>query len=350
LGLVIVDYLQLMTSPRRSENRQQEVSEISRNLKILAKELEVPVLCASQLNRAVEARADKRPLLGDLRESGCLTGDTRVALADGRDVPIASLEGKTPEVVTLAGWHLQTQRASKVWKTGHRPVYELTLATGRKIRATDNHPFLIFEGWKPLGDLKVGDRVGVARRLNDPPLAKPWEESRVILLAHLIGDGCYASRQPLHYTSCSEANLRAVTDAAQEAFGITAKRVQQENWWHLYLSAGANKWHPNPLKTWLQELGIDGQRSKEKVVPDEVFSLPNSQVALFLRHLWATDGCVWLKPEGARGPIGRIYYASSSPTLAFQVQALLRRLDITSRIRAAQKEGYSPSFHVSISS
>ena len=82
LKLVIIDYLQLMSSPKRMESRQQEVSEMSRSLKLLAKELEVPVVALSQLNRGPEQRQDKKPMLSDLRESGCLTGDTTVLRAD----------------------------------------------------------------------------------------------------------------------------------------------------------------------------------------------------------------------------------------------------------------------------
>ena len=80
LKLVIVDYLQLMSSPKRVENRQQEVSELSRSLKLLAKELQVPVVALAQLNRGPELRSDKRPLLADLRESGSIEQDSDVVI------------------------------------------------------------------------------------------------------------------------------------------------------------------------------------------------------------------------------------------------------------------------------
>jgi replicative DNA helicase len=85
LGLIIVDYMQLMTSGVTAENRVQEVSQISRALKILARDLDVPILALSQLSRAVEQRHDKRPILSDLRESGSIEQDADLVIFIYRD-------------------------------------------------------------------------------------------------------------------------------------------------------------------------------------------------------------------------------------------------------------------------
>ncbi len=168
LGLIVIDYLQLMTGRQTAENRQVEVSEISRGLKILARELEVPVVALSQLSRNLETRADKRPVLADLRESGCLTADTRVWRADTgaevtmgelflrgeRDIPVWSLD----EALTMVP---ATMR--RVFFTGVKPVFELELASGRRVRATAGHPFLTLGGWARVHELRRGARIAAPR-------------------------------------------------------------------------------------------------------------------------------------------------------------------------------------------
>ena len=351
LKFVIVDYLQLMSSPKRVENRQQEVSEMSRSLKLLAKELNVPVVALSQLNRGPEQRTDKKPLLSDLRESGCMTADTTLFRADtGAPVSFGELMRDGYEGVLL--WSLDEQRrlvpapVTKVFESGTKEVYLLRLASGREVKASGNHPFLTFEGWKPLEDLVVGDRIGVPRR-NPEPIGAGlgWSEHRLGLLAHLIGDGCVLRSQPVHYTSNDVENLAFVEAAAAAEFGISPRRVPQKTWWHTYLPSPHHCTHGrgNPLHAWFRELGIEDLRSYEKRVPSVIFSASNEEVALFLRHLWATDGNVTV-PRTKTAP--KVYYASSSRKLADDVALLLSRFGIVARIRKVTKAGYRPGFHV----
>lgn len=161
LGLIVIDYLQLMEGS--SDNRVQELSRITRSLKGLARELSVPIIALSQLSRGVEARTNKRPMLSDLRESGCLSGDSLVTLADtGLQVPIKELVGKSD----FAVWGLnentmKLERAivSNAFSTGIKPVFTLTTRLGREIRATGNHKFLTINGWKRLDELNLQQQL-----------------------------------------------------------------------------------------------------------------------------------------------------------------------------------------------
>jgi len=310
LRLVIVDYLQLMTSPKRVENRQQEVSELSRSLKLLAKELGVPVIAVAQLNRGPEQRTDKRPMLSDLRESGCLTADTLILRADtGARVRLGDLveSGQCGFPVWSLDERLKLvpRRLTRAFPTGVREVFQVTLRSGREVQATVNHPFLTYDGWKPLGQVSAGTRVATPRHVPLPLSAQDLPEAKIVMLAHLLGDGSFVKRQPVRYASVDAENLSAVTEAAK-----------------LY-----------------------GLRSHEKLVPEPVFALPKRQLALFVRHLWATDGCVWWDAANGRA---RIYYASTSRRLIDDVAQLLLRFNVLTRIKAVTKGTYRPTYHLAI--
>ncbi|SHN87339.1 replicative DNA helicase [Geodermatophilus obscurus] len=354
LKLVVIDYLQLMTSGKRVESRQQEVSEFSRALKLLAKELEVPVIAMSQLNRGSEQRQDKKPMLSDLRESGCLPADTRILRADtGAETTMGELfeSGATDVPVWALDDNLRYVRRhlTHVFSTGRKPVLQLTSSSGKTIRATANHPFLTYDGFRPLGELAPGDRIAVPRHVPAPDRMTVWEDEKVVLLAHLIGDGSFVKRQPLRYASIDEENLRAVTTAALH-FGVVAARDEYAaaRCTTLRLRAPFPLTHGrrNPIAAWLDELGLFGLRSHEKFVPQPAFSLPKKQIALFLRHLWATDGSVTVNKNG-RG--GRVYYASTSRQLVDDVSRLLLRFGISCRVRRVGKSGYRDGWTLDIS-
>ncbi len=353
LRLIVIDYLQLMSSGKKVESRQLEVSEFSRQIKLLAKEIDVPIIALSQLNRGPEQRSDKRPMMSDLRESGCVTADTRIMRADtnaeitigelmaagAKDIPIWALDDRlklVPRTMTHA------------FPSGVKDVYRVRLTSGREIKATANHPFLTLDGWKPLAELAEGSRIGSVRHVPPPLEIRERDDEEVALLAHLIGDGSFVRRQPIRYASVDEANLMTVATAARKLFGIKAVRDEYAaaRVTTLRLPAPYRLTHGkrNPVAAWLDEMGLFGLRSHEKFVPDWVFSLPKEQVGLFLRNLWATDGSVYLGANGA----SRVYYASTSRRLVDDVARLLLRFNVFTRIKKTRKSGYRDCYQLDI--
>jgi replicative DNA helicase len=350
LGLLLIDYLQLMRAGAGVENRVEQIGQISRGLKTLARELEVPVIALSQLNRGVEQRTDKRPVLSDLRESGCLAGESRVYLPDAgeyrridelvgmRDFRVSAINTKT--------WKLESCRVSNAFCTGRKPVFAMRTRLGRRLRATANHRFLTVDGWRRIDELAPGTHVALPRSLPSPA-DRTMSDDELALLAHLIGDGCTLPHHAIQYTTRERELADIVADLASAVFGeaVTPRVRAERGWFQVYLAASEHLTHRrrNPVAAWLDELGAFGLRSYEKRVPDAVFRQPAEAIEVFLRHLWATDGCIWSTDKRSR-----VYYASSSAALATDVQDLLLRLGICATARVVPQRRGRDQHHVDV--
>jgi len=360
IGFLMIDYLQLLSGSgnmRSLENRQVEISEISRMLKTLARELNIPVMCLSQLSRKVEERQGHRPMLSDLRESGCLAAETEIKDANtGKIYTIKELaESKNVLPITVLGLDkdlkLTKHKMTKAFYSGKKQVYELKTRAGYSIKASANHPFYKLEGWTRLDHLKPGDKIAIPRSTGCELAHSKMKDEEIILLAHLIGDGCVLPNQPYHYTSADLQNIDTVNQTSKHLFNINGRIVQQRNWYHIYLPSPVHPTHNtyHPITSWYNELGLQRTHSYHKQLPQALFECPPIKQALFLKHLWATDGSLSEKNIKNRSPSASIYYATSSPVLSKQVQHLLLNIGIHSTCSIVpSSKGYRSMYHVQI--
>lgn len=173
IEFIVIDYLQLLSGSgnfKSNESRQMEISEISRMLKNLARELNIPILCLSQLSRKVEERQGHRPMMSDLRESGCVTGDTLIKDANTNEVyTIQQLaERKEQKPIYVYGmdenYNLVKAKMTKAFSSGRKMTYRLIMHSGKEIKASANHPFRKLEGWKRLDELQIQDRIALPKK------------------------------------------------------------------------------------------------------------------------------------------------------------------------------------------
>jgi len=171
ITMAIIDYLQLMSGDNK-EGRQQVISEISRGLKQLARELQIPIIALSQLNRGVESRDNKRPMLSDLRESGCLSGDSILVDAKSgkryRIEELANNKSLLPIEIKSMDKDLKVKNfdITNAFFSGEKITYKLITKSGKTIRATANHKFYKVDGWTRLDKLEVGDKIATPDRVD----------------------------------------------------------------------------------------------------------------------------------------------------------------------------------------
>ena len=298
LGLIVIDYLQLMSGRGSAESRQVEVAEISRGLKVLARELETPVMALSQLSRQLELRADKRPMLADLRESGCLIAETRVLRADtNAEVTLGELlasgERDVPVWSLADDWTMVPATMTHAFPSGRKPAFRLRLASGREVTATANHPFRTVAGWRRLDELAVGNRVATPRRLRAPEqLAVPDDldpalvaeesvaagriatevfslpdEHLAPVLAHVVGRigsmGVGTLRGRPHVRLTATSTQRRLIDDLQLLllrFGVLSRITDvgpNSPRWRLWVHGAEHQ------RTFLERVGVAGARGKD---------------------------------------------------------------------------------------
>lgn len=312
LGLIVVDYLQLISGSRK-ENRNQEITEISRSLKIMAKDLGCAVIALSQLNRGVEQRANKRPLMSDLRE--CLP------VSEWVDTPIGPAQLKTrPGKIITAGRRSAAPSGCDFIEKRYNRTYRVDTSFG-SFSATAKHQVLTGTGWKRVRDLKPGrDVVACPKRIEH---ANRGAQPHARLLGWLIGNGYLKGTPNLVYRK----ELSDDVVAAVAPFGVSVReKVTQksENVIEAYFSNGVESGClPNPIMTWIRELGLEGKQAAEKAIPDCYLGTSDETHKELLRGLWEADGTV---------TAGVAKYATCSEVLARQVKWLLHTIGVRATI------------------
>jgi replicative DNA helicase len=173
LGIIIIDYLQLISDIQVKDSRVQELSRITRNLKLLAKELNVPIIVLSQLSRNVESRTNKRPLLSDLRESGCFSKSTTLYHSFQKISLISSIIEYNKTIGSLVGIKNVKKKilpipcnVKSLFSTGYYLMYIIIAFGHYEIKLTKNHKILTQYGWTKVDSLSKVDLISVVDKYN----------------------------------------------------------------------------------------------------------------------------------------------------------------------------------------
>jgi deoxycytidine triphosphate deaminase len=274
----------------------------------------------------------------------CVAGDTEVLDAgSGRLKRIADALTGCGSTASLQRQAVERVDVTEGTAQGVLPVYEIFTRTGRTIRATPNHPLLVFEGWLALQELGVGDRIGVPRRL---PIfgSRGMRPCEVDLLGLLISDGqCDTPGSSPRYTS-GDPVLREFFAEAVRAFGCVPRPVGRMSVNATNRGRRGGVMERNRVGSWLESLGLN-VKSPEKFIPPVVFELPRPLLARFLRALYSGDGGVCMS-----GDAMHLEFCSTSERLARALQHLLLRFEVVAILRRRPTASGRDAYVLSVTS
>ncbi len=267
----------------------------------------------------------------------CLTGDDRILLRDGSSITVEEAHRrKSPfEVLSLdESYKLADDRVTKVHLDEEKPVYCITLRDGRAVKLSVDHPVLTPSGWKPVGETEVGEHIAVPRTLDRVEATGDIDDSVLIILGHMIAEGALTiSKSSAGYTSSNPALVKDLDEALRShgmelhEVGDIEYRIRQQSS-RLKYSKGARSGSAGcpsvgEWRHFCDTYGLKQTPSREKTIPDFVFTLRKEKIRILLNRLFGGDGCYYDKHF--------VTYASTSHTLLRQVQHLLLRFGINSR-------------------
>ncbi|MBL7070264.1 MAG: DNA polymerase III subunit alpha [Candidatus Omnitrophica bacterium] len=290
----------------------------------------------------------------------CLVGSSEIIDADsGKTISVDELFDQPGIVKSTLSIDDRLKfiktRIKDVVYNGMKPVYRITTSLGRKIAATSNHPFFAFRGWKNLGDLKIGERIGLCRRVHlEESLS--WQPHKVIALAGIISEGNTCHPSGVYYYNNDRLQVEDFVQNVNKFENTIARISERRGRFEVYVGTGRNTkfirgqrpWNKQfisknddagvklcthekcGVRLWIEELGLDYKKADEKFIPADIFRLDDAQLGLFIGRLWTGDGFIFSKNNTIP------FYASSSYRLSQQLQDLLLRFGIVSKITEKQ--------------
>jgi len=262
----------------------------------------------------------------------CLAGETRVMdPSDGSYRTLLEMfdDQSFGNVVALGSeYRLNGEVRNRVVQNGVKSVFDLVTRSGRKIRATGNHPFLKVGGWTQLDALSVGDRIATPRRLPcGPGMGTDLRKWRT--LGCLIAEGNLCHPHGIYFYSKNEMEIEDFVEAVQAFENVKVTIDRSKPAASVYVGQ-ADPRKGNALIAWLRNLGLLGKKATEKQLPDCAYKLDQQELSELVAALWQGDGCIHSAKDW------QIYYATSSTILSRQVQHLLLRLGVHSTIHEKQ--------------